>query len=201
MCEGNVYHHNGINYTNSVIIYDSLLSVYGCDSILSITLNMIQSADTTVLQQNNLFIATAQKSSYQWYDCDAKQIIFGATNDTFMATHTGNYAVIVKDSVTYCSDTSSCRSVIVANSDDYLSIENKINIYPNPCVDWVIISSITPINTIELINIIGGKEAVEIEKISAYEYKLKTDKLTAGTYFIKATNINWKLINETLIKE
>jgi hypothetical protein len=118
-----------------------------------------------------------------------------------MATHTGNYAVIVKDSFTYCSDTSNCRSVIVANVEAYLAAENRINIYPNPCSDWVIISSSITINTIEVINILGAKESVEIEKISANEYKLKTDKLTQGTYFIKATNANWKLINETLIKE
>ncbi|MFM2225306.1 MAG: hypothetical protein RJA07_1508 [Bacteroidota bacterium] len=156
MCKGDRYFYNGNVYTTSTIIYDSMQTYLGCDSIISITLNMITNADTSVVQSGNTLIAQAQHSGFQWYDCTEHQLIQNANDDTFMVHHSGSYAVIVKDSLTYCSDTSNCRTIVVSGVEDFAANNSGLIIYPNPTNEWLSINDKwLAINTIEITDVLG----------------------------------------------
>ena len=118
------------NYTwsTSGIYADTLMSSLGCDSILSIDLT-IDVADTSLTLAGNTLTANAQNATYAWWDCDAGQVIAGMTAQSFTASVSGNYALIVTQNG--CTDTSACMEVIVVGVEQ-LSWGSEVSLFPNP---------------------------------------------------------------------
>jgi hypothetical protein len=85
--------------------------------------------DTTVVSDGGVQL-TAQFSggTYQWLDCTTNQPILGATEAIFVASASGEYAVIVGER--HCFDTSGCHSVII--SDVHSDLSHSVKVYPNP---------------------------------------------------------------------
>jgi hypothetical protein len=82
----------------------------------------------TTLDKNK--ITTYQfGASFQWYNCDTKLTIAGATNQIYNANKNGNYAVIVN--LNNCIDTSDCVSVLSVGQGE-INHGSDFNIYPNP---------------------------------------------------------------------
>jgi hypothetical protein len=209
MCKGDRYFYYGNVYTTSTIIYDSMQTYLGCDSIISITLNMITNADTSVVQSGNTLIAQAQHSSFQWYDCTEHQLIQNANDDTFMVHHSGSYAVIVKDSLTYCSDTSNCRTIVVSGVEDFAANNSGLIIYPNPTNEWLSINDKwLAINTIEITDMLGRVMVSlsnhinqQIKKSSTQQIQIDVSGLSNGLYFVKATDSKGNVMNAKFVKE
>lgn len=86
--------------------------------------------NSTVTVNDKELTSNQIEANYQWYDCDAKSNIVGATNQKFTATKTGNYAVIVD--LNGCADTSECVNISITGSTKN-TIENRLNVFPNPC--------------------------------------------------------------------
>ena len=101
--DGQLYNSTGI-YTATIP------NTQGCDSIITIDLT-INTVDVSTTQIDAVTIEANQSGAqYQWVDCDNSfAAISGETNQTFVASANGNYAVIVDD-VT-CADTSDCRVI------------------------------------------------------------------------------------------
>lgn len=89
--------------------------------------------DNTTSLSGPTITANATGTSYQWIDCGTNAAITGETSQTFTATGTGNYAVIVSDA--NCTDTSACVLVDFSGITELNS--NLINIYPNPTSNGV----------------------------------------------------------------
>lgn len=92
----------------------------GCDSVITIDLT-INTVDATTTQVDGITIqANLNGAQYQWVDCDNNfSNINGETNQTYVASVNGNYAVIVTDG--NCSDTSDCVSVNSVGLSEILS--------------------------------------------------------------------------------
>lgn len=113
---------------------DTILNQSGCDSLLTINLT-INTVDVSTNNTDNVLSATPNASSYQWIDCgNGNQAINGATNQSFIPTVNGSYAVIVNDGT--CSDTSACLLVDNLRIDEMLSFYG-INVFPNPSKDFL----------------------------------------------------------------
>src|SRR5688572_24181287 len=82
----------------------------GCDSILNLSLNVIQ-LDEAITVSGPVLTANESFGSYQWFDCDSGENIAGATNQTFEVTQTGNYAVIITGGG--CTVQSECQFVMI----------------------------------------------------------------------------------------
>ena len=107
---------------------DTLLTVHGCDSVLTVDLTIF-TIDNAVTQSGIELMADMGGITYQWLDCDAAyENIDGATTQTFTATENGNYAVQLTNGA--CVDTSMCFLItevgILENNFDHLVA------YPNP---------------------------------------------------------------------
>jgi hypothetical protein len=92
-------------------------------------------------------------------------------------------------SVTAWSQTSDTNFVRTENSFSNQAIEltNKIEIYPNPAVEYVIvkINNSTLENTeIEMRSIIGNEIRVKVEKVNENEYKIPVKDFATGYYFV-----------------
>lgn len=110
-------------------------SANGCDSIVTLDLTITSSLDLTVEEVVNssndlVLIAQETNASYQWLDCnDGLAPIAGANNQTLMPIANGSYAVRVSKGA--CTDTTNCVDVLTLSTEE-ITLENKLNIYPNP---------------------------------------------------------------------
>ncbi len=140
---------DGITYTasNNTATY-VLNNTAGCDSIvtLNLTVNSISNIGTTLI--GAVISANKSNATYQWINCDNNQRIEGATNQTFTATESGNYAVEVTENG--CSNISECVEVAIVGIDE-LSNDLLVTVYPNPTQGTVEINLGSTIQDVELV--------------------------------------------------
>ena len=119
---------DGNTYTSSNNSATHILSTSnGCDSLITLNL-VIESIDPTVSISSNTLTANQAGAQYQWINCSDSTIIDGATDQSYIPTIPGSYAVIITTS--NCMDTSDCaQSTIGIDENDF---QNSIQIYPNP---------------------------------------------------------------------
>lgn len=106
----------------------SLFTANGCDSTIT-TFVDVDMIDVSVAQNGTSLLANLSGVSYQWLDCTNNFAeISGETNQEFVATTNGEYAVVVSDGS--CSDTSSCFVVNTIGLDE--TTMDWATISPNP---------------------------------------------------------------------
>jgi len=143
---------------------------------------VLSGIDVSVSQVGTQLTASAAGMQYQWVDCDSNYtIIPGATNNTFTPTVTGNYAVIVSDSM--CSDTSTCYLV------DYTGVQEQqlsnLKIYPNPSNNGVFNVQVDgTIVKLEVIDLTGRVIAVPVQTSAGV---VDASTLMNGNYFLRVT--------------
>jgi hypothetical protein len=161
------------------------------------TLNISQPSpiNTSVTISGGTLTALQTGASYQWVDCNnAYAPIAGATNITYVAPSNGSYAVII--TVGSCSDTSACQ---VITSISGISVNNQIQIYPNPANEFIFIDGVNPMSKIEMYDAIG--KLIITEKAISNSIKLNTNNLDEGVYFIRITSNESVLNKKVIIKK
>jgi len=145
--------------------------------------------NTTVSQTGITLTSNATPGyTYQWLDCNnGNASIVGATNQSFIPTNNGRYAVSVTKNG--CSDTSSCYLINSVSLNEN-SIFNDIKIYPNPTNGefYVDLGRIE-----EDINIIVRNSIQQIVSNGNYSNvsKVKLEVgLSKGIYFVEVTPLN-----------
>lgn len=90
--------------------------------------------------------------------------------------------------------------MVTITLDDLGLTENKlrVNLYPNPANQHVILSGVTANTKIELVNILG--EILFSEKCSGSEFSINTASYSQGTYFIRMTNDDLQLTRKLIIR-
>jgi len=138
--------------------------------------------NTNVAQNGNLLSAQQDDATYQWINCIDNTAISGATNQSYTATASGSYAVVVNN--TFCSDTSQCLDVTITGLNESI-LENSISIFPNPTNNILTIEFNAAvnetINSLTIYNMLGQVELIE----SNGKVEVDVSTLQAGVYFIK----------------
>lgn len=134
ICGGDSALINGNHETASGIYSKTYASQNGCDSIITVTLN-VTTINKNVSNIGSSLTSNQLNAKYQWLDCGNNHAIL--TNDTsinYSPSSSGNYAVqITKNS---CIDTSSCESVVITSIEQLP--KNLIdNAYPNPAQNYI----------------------------------------------------------------
>lgn len=132
----------GTFLTNSI---DSLITgnkMIGADQIMfyprekanympRLTIMYMCPVDVTVQSSGNVITANEASGTYQWLDCgNGMAPIVGETGQSYTASTSGNYAVIVTKAG--CSDTSVCTNI---NTMQVKNFESAARVYPNPVKD------------------------------------------------------------------
>lgn len=167
---------SGKIFTTSGVYMDTIQNARGCDSIIMIDLT-INTVDASVTLSNATLTANTAGASYQWIDCDnGNAAISGATGQSFTATQSGNYAVIVTEN--NCSDTSACTAVVVTdlNTDSNFS---KIVLYPNPAFDQISIESETEISSVQIYDLAG------LHVLTSNKSTITISSLEKGVYMVR----------------
>src|SRR5690554_5024901 len=142
VCGSYTWSANNQTYTSSGVYTETLATVEGCDSIVTLDLTISgQAVSTTVDFENNALVSSPNYSSYQWVNCDENYApISGEVNSTFTPSSNGNYAVIITNG--NCVDTSACMRINIL--DLYNHEKNSMKIYPNPTGGLVKIEFVEP---------------------------------------------------------
>lgn len=174
-------------YTTSGIYNDTIPNELGCDSIMTIDLT-ITPVDISIINNSPTLTANASGSTFRWLDCDsAFDFMLGETDQDFVASSNGNYAVEVTQNG--CTDTSACQ--VVANVGlDHNNLSNTIQLFPNPTSGSFTIEVNKEYGNINvLVQDALGKE-IFVRSFSASEsltVNLKQDK---GVYFVHLSSAN-----------
>lgn len=172
------------NYIKTAgVYYDTLSTIKGCDSIL-VTKVTVNTINPLVTKNAQVLIAQESGAVYQWLDCDnGNSPIFGETQQSFIATSNGNYAVAITKN--FCSDTSICYSVTSYTGIDN-ELEKSLSVYPNPAKEWFTIDLDKNYSQIQvtLITITGKQVAVYTENSNS-QITIPTARLTAGVYLLE----------------
>jgi hypothetical protein len=111
-------------YNNSGIYVDTLLSAFGCDSIITTTIQKVDlNVDTNLF---NALVSTDQLATYQWLNCNNDFArIDGATNPLFRYNSSGAFALEL--TFNNCIDTTDCFTRRLEGFDSDVFV-----VYPNP---------------------------------------------------------------------
>lgn len=174
---------NGNYYTSSQTIIDTLATAMGCDSIVTTNLT-INAINTTVATSGINLTANTSGATYQWLNCSDNSQINGATNQQFVPSVNGDYAVEITQNS--CVDTSSC---ITINSVGINELDNQIlNIYPNP-TDGDITIELKDNKTAFSVNIynVNGQIVYNKTNITSATHQIHLNTVP-GIYFIELIN-------------
>ena len=117
-------------YDSTGVYIDTLISVAGCDSIVTTDLTVNDIA-TGVTSSGFTLTSAHPGADYQWLDCNNGMApISGETGQSFTATANGDYAVEV--SWNGCRDTSACINITGIGISDRNANEITVSMYPNP---------------------------------------------------------------------
>ncbi|MBX2903472.1 MAG: T9SS type A sorting domain-containing protein [Chitinophagales bacterium] len=107
--------------------YDTLVNASGCDSFITVNLQIVPFNDSVAVT-NNVCTALQAGLSYQWFNCNTGLPVNGATTSTFTVTQSGTYRCLV--TLNGCADTTECVTVIVAGTEELSAY--SVMLMPNP---------------------------------------------------------------------
>lgn len=90
--------------------------------------------DNKVIKTGTVLKANAIGMSYQWIDCQTGKTIEGATQQSYVPTTSGRYAVRLRDNKG-CENLSPCEEVVISGTGD--QTEANIDLGPTPAKDHV----------------------------------------------------------------
>ncbi|MBL0019865.1 MAG: T9SS type A sorting domain-containing protein [Bacteroidetes bacterium] len=129
-CTGSYLSPSG-NYTWTVsgTYLDTLSTINGCDSVITVNLS-VNSVNATATAAGNTITASASGAAYQWLDCNnGFAAISGETGQSFSPAISGNYAVAVTENG--CTDTSACIQMTIIGIQN-AEIAALVTVFPNP---------------------------------------------------------------------
>ncbi len=114
-------------YYDTGVYMDTLSNSVECDSVL--TLNLTIGIDESISISNDTLRSNLDNANYKWLNCgNITEPIPGETNQIFIPTQNGNYAVEV--SKNGCVEYSPCVIFSLAVND--IEFGNDILLFPNP---------------------------------------------------------------------
>jgi hypothetical protein len=177
------YTLNGQSYTQSGTYTQVITNASGCDSTITLNLNMEFSPITPVITVTNGVTMTTPAQAnvtFQWINCSDLTPIAGATGATFTASVNGVYAVVASNAC--ASDTSACSTVNSVGLETLSS--NGISVFPNPTnelltvqVPVAFLGSEWNLVDIRVRKVLNGQ--VDIE-----QFQLNLSDLARGTYWL-----------------
>ncbi len=184
-CDTYTWNSNGMTYTNSGWFLDTLSTVSGCDSIITLDLTIIASPVANATDDNAGTLTGSGGSPVQWINCVTNAAIAGATSATFSPVANGTYAIIVSNGS--CTDTSNCVVVDYIGLDENTLINASIS--PNPATDEVQIT-FTGTSALLIIRDAQGK-MIQTENIENGA-TISLVNLQTGVYFFELVTVQGK---------
>ena len=167
-------------------MYYASQTMNSCESIrtsIAVTVNALPIA--TITRNQDTLTASIANATYQWVLCDASFTpITGETSQSFTATASGNYAVIVTQNG--CTATSECFELATLSNNTFDVA--KLGYYPNPVTDVLTVSHTDIISGIQVFDITG--RMVRNVKVNSNEVTVDMVNMPASVYIVKVFTDN-----------
>ena len=121
---------DGVTYSqnNNTASY-TLTNNFGCDSVIHLNLEL-QTINSDIIYLNNALASIEFDASYKWFDCSNNDSeILGATEQTFIPTENGSYAVQINKN--NCTKKSDCYNINEIGINENRA-KSQLEISPNP---------------------------------------------------------------------
>ncbi len=201
LCSNQTYNFNGIILNTSGIYVDTFNTSDGCNSIVSLHLSF-EAININISQSTDSLTANATTAIYQWLNCNnGFAIINGATNQTFVATANGNYAVAITQNG--CTDTSACYSISGVGVSELAVGSMQLTVFPNPATEQLTIQLLrqAQYESYEIsITDIFGREIYQ-SKNNLYSQIINLNSFSSGIYFLKVISPNGNSTVNKFVKE
>jgi len=198
ICSGDSVMIGSTFYSAPETIYDSMLTVQGCDSVF-VTQLTVNNLPVPVITQSGNDLTSSSAVSYQWYSSDTA--LTGETSQTYTATVSGLYSVMVTDA-NGCSGSSDTLVVTITALEEF-ALPPILRIFPNPMEDQAIVhfdrSVFNGPYTILVYNLLG-KKLLEESMTSESQAIIERNDLAPGIYFIELAGESKTLVGKFLIK-
>ncbi|MBL7893728.1 MAG: T9SS type A sorting domain-containing protein [Bacteroidia bacterium] len=197
--------YNSTNLTNTITNVSTLNNGYyvfsakdvnGCIRKDSVLLT-VTSINNSVSVTGNTLICNQSNATYQWVNCATNYSpISGATSQTYSPLQNGNYAVIIN--YNSCSDTSACNNFVIS-AIKANTLENKLELFPNPANDVITISLNTNFSEgkINIIDVNG--KCVYTAVINNRRAEADVRNLTNGLYFVQLSTDDGTIATKKLV--
>jgi len=179
----NSYTLNGQTYMQSGMYTQVISNASGCDSSITLNLNMEFSPVTPMIALTNgvtMTVSAQPNATLQWINCSDLTPIAGATGTTFTASMNGVYAVVASNACG--SDTSACTTVNSVGLETINS--NVISVFPNPTNELLTVN--VPANQLgtawNLVDICGRQ--VLMGRVELEQWHMNLSELARGTYWL-----------------
>jgi hypothetical protein len=196
ICEGKSYTFNGKELNKAGEYIDTLMSVAGCDSILTLTL-LVNDLPQPSISRNGNELSTQVFANYQWQRNGIN--ISGATSRTYTATQDGDYTVLVSDTNS-CSNTSAAINVILVGVENVIEKDLKLRIYPNPATSSLNIESNEAIESIKVFDLYG-RIILSVVEPNSNNAQFSVLELNPASYFLELKTQTGKSTMMNFIKQ
>lgn len=175
------------------IYVDSLLSLDGCDSLLSYHVEFFP-VDTMVTVDGATLTSMQPEGSYQWYSCISLQAIESETGRSFTVSESGEY--MVKIEVGECRQESKC--VFVAAMGNGNRSRGGFNLSPNPTFTKLRLENIDLVYKSGQVIDIMGISRIEFENFGN-SIEIDVSLLPAGLYYVRMSS-NDDVVSRAFVK-
>jgi|GEM_PF-1566970 len=169
-----------------------------CSNTASVEVTVLEAVDASVEQTGNQLAAVLAGATYQWVDCDnGNTPIDGATEQTYLAPVSGNFAVVVTQNT--CSEISSCFNTTVVSVDE--QGENQVvSLYPNPSSGVVhfVSKAIHPFE-IQVLNMMG--QVILTKSNVTNNASIDLTHLTNGVYLVRFSNEEINEVQQMIVQK
>lgn len=180
---------NNMVYKESGTYLQYYNSVQGCDSDIVLQCTINKRPETEVTQTGNILTANltyiGQQQTYQWLYCSGNGYsnINGATQQSYIATAQGGYAVVVTEQG--CTDTSGCIFVS-ATAIQEARQKNFLVAWPNPSSGQLNMASgfVFTKGSMRLWNT-SGSVLIEKDNLKGNRFFLDISSIAAGSYLLE----------------
>jgi hypothetical protein len=193
ICQGESYPFGNQTLSAAGIYTETFAAANGCDSVVSLTLRVLQAPEAAVFSAISSppllaqdIASTDSSYSYQWLDCDTGfSPIPGETDSTFFPQVSGSYAVLMTGAGG-CADTSACLSFTVGIAPDVSG--PALLLSPNPVQDVLEVSAEFPAPspaTLSLYDLHGRRWLqTTFSAAPAWQARLDLSALPSGVYVL-----------------
>lgn len=203
ICEGSEYDFFGDMLSVAGEYIDTTSSVNGVDSIIYLTLTVNPQPVKPTASLTGTTLTSSTASGNQWYFNGTA--INGATNQTYTATQSGNYSVVVTDTNGCSSESSDDVNVVISGIEDVESFSMKV--FPNPLQSHTRIEyylSDTKQIKIALYDVAGNliETIINTYKPAGNHYIIwKNPGLANGIYYLVLTSKSEKITTKLVIQK
>ena len=182
ICSGERYTFNGFDYTESGIHTATYHNQFGCDSVVTLQLNVENLETPTIMLEGDLLTSSSETGN-QWFLNNSA--IGGAVNQQYTIQESGNYFVQVTNDYGCVSKMSEIHYVIYSSIN---GIESLFKLYPNPTNGMIHLSGL-PSNQdviISIYNVLG--ERMQQKRVRETKTELDLSNIPTGFYFLRIGN-------------